>query len=313
LAHSHDHGISAKQLGWRLIASLAINVVILVTQLIGGVLAGSLALITDALHNVTDVASLGLSYGALRVGERPPNARYTFAFQRAEVLAAVVNAAALIGVSVYIFIEAIQRLRHPSPVAGLLVMGFAAFGMIANGLAALMLRGQGKNLNLRSAMLHLVSDSVASLGVLLAGAVIVVTGQTWIDPAISIALATWMTWESVGLIREAAHILMEGVPEEIEISLVEAAMVEVEGVVSVHDLHVWAVSPENVVLSAHVVVDQPHVPTSTRVVASLKAMLHDRFDVEHATLEVECTEGGCAGTVCATCEAAEGQLREIAR
>jgi cobalt-zinc-cadmium efflux system protein len=312
LAHSHDHSLSAEQLGWRLIASLAINVVILVAQLVGGVWAGSLALITDALHNVTDVASLGLSYGALRVGQRPPNARYTFAFQRAEVLAAVVNAAALIGVSVYIVIEAIERLRHPSPVAGGIVIAFAAFGMVANALAALMLRGQGRNLNLRSAMLHLISDSVASFGVLLAGAVILVTGWTWIDPTISLALAAWMTWESIGLIREAMHILMEGVPEEIEISLVEAAMGEIEGVAGVHDLHVWAVSTDNVLLSAHVVVDQPHVPTSTRVVTALKRMLHDRFGVEHATLEVECSEGGCAGTVCATCDAAEEQLREIA-
>lgn len=312
MAHGHDHGISAEQLGWRLIASIAINVVIFVAQIVGGLLSGSLALVTDALHNVTDVASLALSYGALRLSRRPPSARYTFAFQRSEVLAAILNAAALVGVSVFITIEAIERLRHPSPVAGGLVMAFAAFGMVANAAAALLLRGHGNNLNLRSAVLHLVSDSIASLGVLIGGAAILVTGWTWVDPAISLALAAWMTWESVGLIGQATHILMEGVPEQIEITMVQQAMAEVDGVDSVHDLHVWAVSSDNVVLSAHVVVDQPHVPTSTAVVVAIKRMLHDRFGVEHATLEIECLEGGCAGTVCATCDAPQRQVTRVA-
>lgn len=308
MANDHSHGISAEQLGWRLIASLLINVVIVAAQLVGGIMAGSLALVTDALHNVTDVASLGLSYGTLRIAQRPASARYTFAFQRAEVLAAVVNAATLVGVSVYVAIEAIDRLRHPVPVAGGLVVVFAVFGFAANALAAFLIRGQGKNLNLRAAMLHLIADSVASVGVIVAGAAILLTGWYWLDPVVSLALAAWMTWESVGLIREAARILMEGVPEEIEIELVTEAMVEMDGVESVHDLHVWAVAPDNVVLSAHVVVDQPHVPTSTQVVIAVKHMLHDRFGVEHATLEVECVEGGCAGAVCAACVLPEGRL-----
>jgi cobalt-zinc-cadmium efflux system protein len=309
MTNDHSHKISAEQLGWRLIASLLINVVIVAAQLFGGIMAGSLALVTDALHNVTDVASLGMSFGALRIAQRPASARYTFAFQRAEVLAAVVNAATLVGVSVFVAIEAVERLRHPSPVAGALVIAFAALGFVANALAAFLLRGQGKNLNLRAAMLHLVADSVASVGVVFAGVVIVLTGWYWVDPVVSLALAAWMTWESVGLIREATHILMEGVPEEIEIELVTEAMMEVEGVTSVHDLHVWAVTPDNVVLSAHVVVDQPHVPTSTQVVISVKRMLHDRFDVEHATLEVECAEGGCAGAVCAACVLPDRETR----
>jgi cobalt-zinc-cadmium efflux system protein len=301
MAREHSHGLSPGQLGWRLIASLLINVVIVIAQIVGGLMSGSLALVTDALHNVTDVASLGLSFGALRVAQRPPNARYTFAFQRSEVLAAVINAATLIGVSVFVAIEAVERLRHPVPVAGALVIGFAAFGFLANAFAAFLIRGQGKNLNLRSAMLHLVADSVASVGVLLAGLVIMLTNWYWVDPVVSLALAAWMTWESVGLIREATHILMQGVPEEIEVALVTRAMMDIDGVESVHDLHVWAVAPDNVVLSAHVVVDQTHVPTSTQVAMAIKRMLHDRFGVEHATLEVECVEGGCAGAVCAAC------------
>ena len=184
MAHSHD--VPDGRLGPRLIASIVMNIVILTVQLVGGALAGSLALMADALHNLTDVASLCLSYGAFRISKRPASPRYTFAFQRAEVLAAVLNAASLIAVSVYVSIEAVQRLANPEPVAGGLVMAFAAFGMIANAGAAWLLRGHGSNLNVRSAVLHLVSDSVASLGVLIAGAL-----MQWFGSSSSIPSYPW--------------------------------------------------------------------------------------------------------------------------
>lgn len=296
MAHSHD--VPDGRLGPRLIASIVINIVILTVQLVGGALAGSLALMADALHNLTDVASLCLSYGAFRISKRPASPRYTFAFQRAEVLAAVLNAASLIAVSVYVSIEAVQRLANPEPVAGGLVMAFAAFGMIANAGAAWLLRGHGSNLNVRSAVLHLVSDSVASLGVLIAGALMQWFGWYIVDPIVSLALAAWMIRESIGLLRSAANILMQGVPDGIELALVETAMREQPGVLEVHDLHVWAMTSSNIVLSAHVVV-QEGLDQRERVGVSrqLKAILHDRFGVEHSTLEFE-TAGECAGMSC---------------
>ncbi len=296
MAHSHD--LPDGRLGPKLLASIAINVVILTAQLIGGVLAGSIALIADALHNLTDVAALCLSYGAYRVTKRPASTRYTFAFQRAEVLAAVLNAASLIAVSVFVSVEAFKRLASPEPVAGGLVMAFAAFGMIANAAAAWLLRGHGSNLNIRSAVLHLVSDSVASFGVLIAGALMYWFGWFVVDPIVSLILAAWMIKESVGLLRTAANILMQGVPEGVELALVAAAIREHPLVEDVHDLHVWAITASSIVLSAHVVLacglgEMERLET----VRQLKSMLHDKFGVEHATMETE-TTGVCTGMSC---------------
>lgn len=294
--HDHTHG----QLGPRLLVSMLINVAIVVVQFIGGVLSGSLALMADALHNLSDVISLALSYGAYRIAQRPASRRYTFAFQRAEVLAAGIAGLALIAVSAYIAVEAIQRLGHPEPVAGGLVVVFAAFGIVANGIAAWILRGNERNLNIRAAMLHLVSDVMASVGVLIAGALVRLFGWYFIDPLVSLALAAWMTVESIRLLSEAARILMQGVPDTIELGMVESAIEDTPGVAAVHDLRVWAVSPTNVVLSAHLVVDDGLSRSETvAVVHAVKVMLHDRFGVEHATLETEGTEE-CAGII--TCE-----------
>ena len=243
---AHTHEVPQTRLGPRLVASLLINVLILTVQLVGGALAGSIALIADALHNLTDVASLALSYGAFRISKRPASSRYTFAYQRAEVLAAVLNAASLIAVSVYVAVQAVGRFANPEPVAGGLVMAFAAFGMLANAGAAWLLRGHGSNLNVRSAVLHLVSDSVASLGVLVAGALMYWFGWYVIDPVVSLLLAAWMIKESLGLLTSAAGILMQGVPEGVELALIESAMTEHPDVQDVHDLHVWAMAPDNV-------------------------------------------------------------------
>lgn len=295
---AHSHGISETRLGPKLLASIAINVIILAAQLIGGVLAGSIALIADALHNLTDVAALCLSYGAFRVSRRSATPRYTFAFQRAEVLAAVLNAASLIAVSVYVSAEALKRLSTPEPVAGGLVMAFAAFGMVANAAAAWLLRGHGSDLNVRSAVLHLVSDSVASFGVLIAGALMYWFGWFAIDPIVSLMLAAWMIKESVGLLRTAANILMQGVPDGVELALVEYAIREHPLVEEVHDLHVWAMTSSNIVLSAHIVLPCGLAETERlETVKQLKLMLHDRFGVEHATMETE-TTGVCAGMSC---------------
>lgn len=294
----HKHGEAPGKLGPRLVVSIAINLVIFGSQLAGGLLAGSLALVSDALHNVTDVVALALSYGAYRISQRPASRRYTFAFLRAEVLAALLNALGLIAISAFIAIEAVQRLMNPQPVASGIVIAFAAFGMLANAFAAWLLRGHGSNLNVKSAVLHLVSDSIASVGVLLAGILMRLYGWYIVDPIVSLVLAAWMTYESVGLLRSAAHILMQGVPESVELDMVKAAMVSEPGVEVVHDLHVWALSAESIVLSAHVVV--PHAQPQHETTATLqriKRMLHDRFGVEHATLEIE-DEDACAGGDC---------------
>jgi cobalt-zinc-cadmium efflux system protein len=292
---AHDHSHSSERLGGRLVAGIAINVVIFVVQIIGGVVSGSLALITDALHNVTDVASLALSLVAFRVAKRPADERYTFAYRRAEVLAAVVNATLLLVIALYVGYEAILRIAAPEPVGGWVMMAAAAFGAVANGAAALLLHTGDSNLNRRSAMLHLVTDSVASIGVLVAGLAIQMTSLYIIDPIVSLLIAVWMFRESWRLVARAARILMQGVPEDMELEAVRAAVLAVDGVAELHDLRVWAVSSDDVVLSAHLVLDRSSIADATGVIAAVKAILHDRFGVEHATIETECVAGGCAG------------------
>jgi cobalt-zinc-cadmium efflux system protein len=294
---SHAHADHGEKLGARLIGGIAINVLIFAVQIVGGVLSGSLALITDALHNITDVASLTLSLVALRVARRPADERYTFAYRRAEVLAAIVNAALLVGISVYVGYEAILRIAHPMPVAGTIMMAAAAFGALANGAAALLVRTRDQNLNMRSAMLHLVSDSVASLGVLLAGLAIRLWSVYLLDPIISLVIAGWMFRESWRLVAKASRILMQGVPEDTDLEAIRDAVLAVDGVAELHDLRVWAISSDDVVLSAHLVLDRIAISEATEVVARVKDVLHDRFGVEHVTIETECAGGGCAGCV----------------
>jgi cobalt-zinc-cadmium efflux system protein len=292
---AHDHSHPAETLGGRLIAGIAINLVITAVQIIGGVLSGSLALIADALHNITDVASLSLSLVAFRVAQRPANERYTFAFRRAEVLAAAVNATLLIVIAVYVGYEAILRIAHPEPVTGTIMIAAAAFGALANGVGAWLLHTRDGNLNARSAMLHLLSDSVASIGVLFAGIAIQLWGLFFLDPLISLVIAVWMAWESWGLVAHAARILMQGVPEDMELVAVREAVLAVDGVSDLHDLRVWAISSDDVVLSVHLVIDRKSISDATEVVGRVKALLHDRFGVEHATVETESEVGGCAG------------------
>jgi cobalt-zinc-cadmium efflux system protein len=293
-AVAHVHSAGEERSGGRLVAGIAINVGIFAVQIIGGVLSGSLALITDALHNITDVASLGLSLVALRVARRPADERYTFAYRRAEVLAAAVNAALLLVIALYVGYEAVLRIANPSPVGGDLMMAAAAFGAVANALAAWLVHTRDGNLNMRSAMLHLVSDSVASIGVLLAGLAIRLWSVYLIDPIVSLAIAVWMFYESSKLVARAFRILMNGVPEDIELAKIRETVLAIDGVTDIHDLRVWALSSSDIVASAHLVLDREGIGEATQVVSRVKDVLHETFGVEHATIETECAGGGCA-------------------
>jgi cobalt-zinc-cadmium efflux system protein len=294
---AHTHAVENDKLSGRLVGGIAINVLIFGVQIVGGAMSGSLALITDALHNITDVASLGLSLVALRVARRPADERYTFAYRRAEVLAAVVNATLLIVISLYVGYEAVVRIAHPVAVGGDVMMAAAAFGAVANGVAALLVHTRDGNLNMRSAMLHLVSDSVASLGVLLAGLAIRLWSVYLIDPIVSLLIAVWMFRESWKLVGHAARILMQGVPEDVELDAVRVAVLAVDGVADLHDLRIWAVSTDDTVLSAHLVIDREAISDATAVTGAVKAVLRDGFGVTHATIETECAAGGCASPV----------------
>jgi cobalt-zinc-cadmium efflux system protein len=295
-SHSgHDHPVSP---GPRLLLSIALNLLITVLQVVGGLLANSLGLLSDATHNLSDVVALTLSYWAVRLGARGPTPRRTFAYKRAEILVALFNSAALVGISVFITVEAVQRLLHPQRVDGLLVVAFAGVGLAANALAALLLRSQTRDLNIRSAFLHLVGDAVTSFGVMLSGLVVYLTGWQSADAVISILVCLWMSREAFRIIRSTVNVLMEGTPEALDFSAVERAMLGMGGVRGVHDLHIWSISSSDLALSAHVEVEDAILSATSDVAVALKQMLAREFGVEHATLELESAGGVCSGSVC---------------
>jgi cobalt-zinc-cadmium efflux system protein len=293
MSHDHNHGA----LGRRLLIGLVINAGMLVLQVVGGVAANSLGLLSDAAHNGSDVAALGMAYAADRVRDRPGNERLTYAYGRWEVLVALINAVALIAVSAVIVYAAIGRLLHPSPVNGPLVIAFALVSLIGNALAAWLLEGQ-ESVNARSAFLHLAGDAAASGAVLIGGLLVWVAGLDRADPVLSIIIAGWITFGAIGLIAQAGRILLEGVPVGLDLTEVERAVLAVDGVAGVHDLHLWSVSSTDIVLSAHVQLADTQLSRTTRVVDEVKGALAASFGVHHATLEVECVGRECADGCC---------------
>lgn len=292
---SHDH--SHRTLGRRLLIGLVINAGMLAMQVVGGISANSLGLLSDAAHNGSDVAALGMAYAADRVRTRPGTDKLTYAYGRWEVLVALINAVALIAVSAVIVYAAVGRLLHPSPVNGPLVMAFALVSLVGNALAAWLLQGE-RSVNARSAFLHLAGDAAASGAVLVGGLLIWLAHLDRVDPVLSIAIAVWITRGAIKVIVEAGRILLEGVPVGLDLADVERAVLGVDGVAGVHDMHVWSVSSSDAVLSAHVQLADGQLSGATRVVDQIKGALATSFGVHHATLEVECVGRECADGCC---------------
>lgn len=283
----------------RLIVSLGLNLIITLLQIVGGIIANSLGLLSDAAHNLSDVVALGLSLWAVKLGRRGATPRRTFAYKRAEILVAMFNSAVLVAISVYIIVEAVRRLLDPQPVEGLWVIIFAGGGLVINGIAALLLRSHGHDLNLRSAFLHLVGDAVTSLGVMLSGVVLYLWDWNYADAIVSILVSLWIGREAVRIIRSTVNVLMEGTPEGLEFAAVEQAVLAIPGVHGIHDLHIWSISSNDLALSAHVEVDDAAVSEAVAIVSAIKGMLAGTFSVGHVTLELETAGGECAGSSCA--------------
>lgn len=299
--HVHTHAphvhAAPENLSARLLASVAVNVLITAAQVVGGLLAGSLALLSDAAHNASDVLGLVLAYAANRAGRLPATERRTYAFKRAEVLAAFVNAAGLLAVSVWVLFEGVGRLLHPQPVEGGVVAVLAGVGLLANTGAAVLLRG-GRDLNVRSAFLHLVADAVTSFGVLAGGVVMLLTGWGAVDAVVSLVLAAWMIRESFGIVKASTDVLLDAVPADVVLGEVQRTILEAEHVVEVHDLHVWSLSSTERALSAHLVTDCTDLDALSASVARIKDELAAHHGIAHSTLELECAGGECAGAQC---------------
>ena len=266
-------------------AAAALTIAFAVVEALGGWWTGSLALLSDAGHMVTDGAALVLGAIAAWMARRPPSQRHSYGLGRAEVVAALVNAAAMLAIVVALAYEAIVRLKAPTAVNGAVAALIAAAGLALNLWVARHLHGH--DMNTRAARQHVFGDALGSVAALAAGAVIYLTGWTLIDPLASLAICVLIAVSSVRLLRESVHALMEGVPHGLSVETIGAEMARIEGVLSVHDLHVWTLSGSRIALSAHVVVRSMGHWERTRV--ELQARLHEKFSIDHVTLQPEST------------------------
>ena len=292
-SHSHSHGSHAHhQHGAgastrRLSLALVLTCLVLVAELVGAWISGSLALLSDAAHMFTDAAALAISLSAARLALRPADARRSFGYHRFEVLAAALNAVLLLLASAYILFEAAMRALKPQPIESSTMLGVAVLGLVTN-LAGMWLLHAGRhdNLNLRGAYLEVWSDMLGSLGVIAAALVIAFTGWLWVDPLVAAAIGLWVLPRSWHLLRASTHVLLEGTPEHIDLAEVERALQAVPGVASVHELHVWSLGSAAVSLSAHVVMS-PEFEQPQHLLAQLNGLLASRFGIHHSTLQLE--------------------------
>ncbi|HEY1420085.1 MAG TPA: cation diffusion facilitator family transporter [Candidatus Dormibacteraeota bacterium] len=277
----------ANQRGVTLKRALALTFVVLVVELAGGWLSHSLALLSDAGHVLTDVFALGLAWFAVEQAKRPADQRRTYGYQRVSILAALLNSVTLIVIVLAIAFEAARRLAAPQHVDGGIVIVAALAGIAINVVVILALRGDARGLNLRAALLHVTGDVAASAGVVVAGLVILFTGWLYIDPLLSLAIAALIAYGAVAIVRETVNLLLEGTPREIDLGAVRSAIAGVELVTGIHDLHVWALSSDQLALSCHVVIDDCSLSDAEHVVRGLEASLCDRFAIGHTTIQVE--------------------------
>jgi cobalt-zinc-cadmium efflux system protein len=285
-AHGHGHALSVDGINARMGIAVALNVVFVIVEGGFGFLSNSVALIADAGHNLSDVLGLACAWTAMFLTRRPPGAKFTYGLGRSSVLAALANAVLLLLACGAIAWEAVSRLAAPPAVAGATVMGVAAVGIVLNGICAWILHaGHQHDLNRRSAFLHMLGDAAMAAGVLLSGALILLTGWNWLDPVVSLAIVAVILVSTWGLLRDSVHLSLDGVPAGVNSSAVMSFLADQRGVTDVHDLHIWALSTTSVALTAHLVV--PDRGFEEALLGTLTPHLKKRFHIDHATLQIE--------------------------
>ncbi len=284
--HNHTHGMAKQTL--RL--AFFLTVIILVAELAGGIFSNSLALLSDAGHVVTDIFALGLAWFATVQAERPADARKTFGYHRVGILAALVNAVTLIIIAIAISLEAFQRFQHPEPVQPFIMFLSAGIGIAVNLFIGLGLQKEGHSLNVRAATMHVFGDVIASVGVVVGGIIILLTGWTLVDPLLSVAIAVLIALGAWSILRETTDILLESVPRDVSLSNLVDDMKKVEGVKDVHDLHVWCIASGMYALSCHTLINDLPPSGSSPILQSLTSMLSEKYHIGHATIQFECSD-----------------------
>ncbi len=281
----HHHEVSGKNLFW----TIVLNVIITLSQIVGGIISGSLALLSDAMHNFSDVLALVIAYAANRMAARPNDAQRTFGYKRAEILAALFNASVLIGIAVFLIVEAFHKFYHPEPINSVWVIGLGTLSIVLNTASVLLIKEDSQeSMNVRAAYLHLLTDVMTSIAVVLGGVLMYYFGIFWIDPLISALIALYLIWASFGLVKESSAILMQFTPEGIDVDEVVKAIEAEPEIADVHHIHIWKLNDHQVNLEAHLdFKEDVALSGSNRVIDRLEKKLHDAFDIEHTTFQCE--------------------------
>ena len=293
MSHEHMHITELSRSTIRRLAlSLGLTAAFVLVEVAAGLYANSLALLTDAAHNVTDVLALALTWWALRVTTKPAHAEKTYGYHRAGILVALINSTTLVVIAVAIFYDAYRRLIAPPIVKANVLIGVGMLAVVVNLVTALMVRrGSEHDLNLRSAFLHLMGDVLSTLGAVVAGIIIHFTGLNWLDPLVSIFIGLLILWNAWGILRESVNILMEATPADVDVEAVVASILRIEGVCGVHDLHIWSITRELRTLSAHILTDDIHISEGNKIQKAISELLDHTYGIAHATLQLECE--GC--------------------
>lgn len=266
---------------------LILNTGFTVIEMTAGVLTGSLALIADATHNLTDSLTLGIAYIAERISKKDANEKQSYGYGRAKIIASLLNAGILVGIATFIGYEAISRLGETKEVPGLTIAAVATIGIAINGSIAYMLSKQKHNLNAKSAYVNMLYDTLSSVGALLAGVAIALFGWTWLDSVVGIGIAVMLLFATLSIIKDAVHILLEGVPENVDLNVVKQSLSKLENIIGVDDIHAWTIDNDYYAFSCHLIVDEKKYATSRSTVEEAKKLLNEKYGFRHSTIEVE--------------------------
>jgi cobalt-zinc-cadmium efflux system protein len=290
--HTHSHLREAsKQTTRRLSISLFLTLAFVVIEAGAGIFAHSLALLTDAAHNLTDVIALGLTWFAVRITAQPPNAQKTYGYHRAGILVALLNSTTLVLISLGIFYEAYRRFRTPPEVESGILIGVGLVAVVINLVTALLVhRGSEHDLNLRSAFVHLMGDVLSTIGAVIAGVIIYFTDANWLDPFVSVLIGFLILYNAWGILRDAVDILLESTPRDVDVQRMVKDIAQLEGVLGIHDIHVWSLTQSLRTMSAHILTDDVHISAGAEIQRQISELLDRRYNITHATLQLECVD-----------------------
>jgi len=286
--HSHNHEDMSRS---RFFVVTVLNVLITIAEFIGGVFSGSLSLISDAFHNLGDSLSIVISYVASRISLRNQDESNTYGYKRAQIITAFLNSIALVIICVILIVEAVRRFSHPEPIDGPVMLTVAIIGLLANAVSALLLNAGAKhNLNMKATYLHIMSDALSSVAIIVGGILIQIFHWNWVDPLVTILVAGYIAYESWPIIRQTNRILMEGAPK-LDYEQIKSDLLEIDGVYNVHHVHAWLIDEHNIVFSAHVNLHDMKISEAEPIYREIEALLHQHYGICHVTIQAEANRG----------------------